>query len=199
MLVKARRNAEKGNITNVEFVYSKISQMDLPDASADVIISNCVVNLVPDPEKPLVFKEIHRLLKPGGRVAISDILTKKELTEQMKKDVALYVGCVAGASMKEDYEKWLKEAGFDDVLVVDAGSDLNVYVQADGGETVGSMCCGPVQEEGGSGCCGASGKKQDGSECCGAGKKQDGGVVEDIKTNFKDVNLNEWAGKCDPP
>lgn len=188
MLAKARRNAEKGAITNVSFVLSKIHEIALPDASADVVISNCVINLVPQAEKPRVFSEIFRLLKPGGRLAVSDILTKKDLPEQLKNDMALYVGCIAGASKKEEYEAWLKDAGFGEVLVVDAESDLNVYMQTEGEETVGSFCGGPSKEN--QGCCGTTARAQAG--CCGG---SDGGVVEDIKTRFKDVNVNEWAGK----
>lgn len=164
MLTKARLNASKSHMSNVSFVHSRITSMDLPDTWADVIISNCVINLVPHAEKHLVFEEMHRLLKPGGRVAVSDILTKKPLPEEMSNNVALYVGCIAGASSKEEYEGWLKEAGFADVLVADAGSDLNVYTRA-GGEA-----------------------------CCGEQTDSDGGVAEDMRQSLREVDLNEWAG-----
>ncbi|PVH98850.1 SAM-dependent methyltransferase UbiE/COQ5 family protein [Periconia macrospinosa] len=199
MLAKARRNAEKSGKDNiVSFVYSLITEIQLPSATADVIISNCVINLVPHAEKNSVFKEMYRLLRPGGRVAISDILLKKDLPEQMKNDVALYVGCVAGASRKEDYEMWLSEAGFGDVMVVDAKTDLNVYTRTEDGESMGSVCCGPVEkteEEEGDGCCKPAKveEKSAASACCGT-DKGDGGVVQDVKTNFRDVDLNEWAG-----
>jgi arsenite methyltransferase len=104
MLAKAESNASRSQTNNVAFVKSRITSIDLPDSSADVVISNCVINLVPDKEKHLVFKEMHRLLRPGGRVAVSDILTRKPLTEEMKRNVALYVGCVAGASSKSEYD-----------------------------------------------------------------------------------------------
>lgn len=113
MLSRARLNASKSGITNVQFVFSPITSMALPSASADVIISNCVINLVPAPEKHLVFAEMFRVLKPGGRVAVSDVLAKKELTDAMRSDVALWVGCVSGASMVAEYEAWLKKAGFE--------------------------------------------------------------------------------------
>jgi arsenite methyltransferase len=77
-----------------------------------------VVNLVPEVEKPLVFQEMFRLLKPGGRVAISDILAKRELPTEIKKDLSLYVGCIAGASQVADYEQYLKEAGFQGIHAV---------------------------------------------------------------------------------
>jgi arsenite methyltransferase len=112
MLIKARLNASKTQTTNnISFIHSHIASIPLPASSADVIISNCVINLVPDNEKHVVFREMHRLLKPGGRVAVSDILTKKPLTEEMKRNVALYVGCVAGASSREEYEGGLGMLG----------------------------------------------------------------------------------------
>jgi arsenite methyltransferase len=143
MLIKARSNASKKKANNVSFIKSRITAIDLPSESADVAISNCVINLVPDEEKHLVFKEMHRILKPGGRVAVSDILTKKPLTEDMKQNVALYVGCIAGASRKEEYEKWLAEAGFENVAIVDADSDLNVYTSGD----VDTGCCSGRADE----------------------------------------------------
>lgn len=112
MLSRARSIAQKNDVDNASFVKSPITKIDLPDAEADCIISNCVINLVPEPEKQLAFNEMFRLLKPHGRVAISDILLKKDLPEDLKSDVALYVGCIAGASRVEGYERYLGEAGF---------------------------------------------------------------------------------------
>jgi arsenite methyltransferase len=112
MLAKANTNKEKAGFTNVEFVESQITKVDLPDGIADCIISNCVVNLVPHAEKHLVFNEMGRLLKPGGRVAISDILARKPFPEELLKDIGLICGCISGASMAEEYEKYLKDAGF---------------------------------------------------------------------------------------
>jgi arsenite methyltransferase len=180
MLNKARHNALKSNLKNVDFVQSNITQINLPDGFADVVISNCVINLVPHAEKHKVFGEMHRLLKPGGRVAVSDILTRKPLPEELKRNVALYVGCIAGASSKEEYEAWLGEAGFEDVVVVDAGSDLNVYTR--GEEDAG--CCGGEVEE----------KIESMGGCCGK-RETDGGVVEDMRRELRDMDLNEWAGK----
>jgi ubiquinone/menaquinone biosynthesis C-methylase UbiE len=102
---------------NVTFVKGNITNIPLESGIADCIISNCVINLVPSQEKPLVFKEMHRLLKSGGRVAVSDILAKKELPEKMRNDLALYVGCIAGTSQLAEYEKWLNEAGFNGAFI----------------------------------------------------------------------------------
>ena len=112
MLKRARQNAEKTGISNVLFIESMITSIPLPSASVDCVISNCVINLVPEADKPMVFSEIFRILKPGGRVSVSDILAKTELPDFFKDDMALYVGCLAGASQVKDYEQYLKEAGF---------------------------------------------------------------------------------------
>jgi ubiquinone/menaquinone biosynthesis C-methylase UbiE len=113
MLARARENQAKSlDAGNVTFVEGKITSIPLEDGIANCIISNCVINLVPEAEKPTVFSEMARLLKPGGRVAVSDILARKPLPSGLRESVALYVGCMAGASTKEDYVRWLKESGF---------------------------------------------------------------------------------------
>lgn len=112
MLERANRNKEEAGAENVLFVKSPITKIDLTNECADCIISNCVVNLVPEHEKQLVFNETFRLLKPGGRLAISDILLKKELPDELKKSMALYVGCISGASRVNEYEEYLRNAGF---------------------------------------------------------------------------------------
>jgi arsenite methyltransferase len=113
MLTKARRNKELTDVQNTEFIRAPITDISpLPANSADCIISNCVINLVPEAEKQLAFNEMARLLKRQGRVAISDILLKKDLIPALKQDMALYVGCIAGASHVEDYEHYLRAAGF---------------------------------------------------------------------------------------
>jgi arsenite methyltransferase len=184
MLNKARTNASKSHINNVSFIESRITSVDLLNESADVVISNCVINLVPDEEKHLVFSEMHRILKPGGRVAISDILTKKPLPKDMKQNVALYVGCIAGASSKEEYETWLKEAGFEDVAIVDADNDLNVYTS--GG--INTECCSGIGEE-------KQPVKVKKQSCCVGQEEKDGGVAADMQKDLRNLNLNEWAGE----
>lgn len=191
MLAKARVNAAKIGAQNTSFVASRITRVELPDGVADVVVSNCVINLVPGGEKGGVFREMFRLLRPGGRVAVGDILAKREMPEEMKRDLALYVGCVAGASRKEEYEMWLGEAGFKQVRVVEAEMDLNVYTRVDDQAGIGEDCC-ERNEEGSSN---VSITDVSSGGCCG-GKKKDVGVLEGMKTNFRDVDLNEWAGKC---
>jgi arsenite methyltransferase len=117
MLEKARANAAKGGYANVEFRLGEIEHLPVADASVDCIISNCVVNLSPD--KPQVFREALRALKPGGRMVLSDLVLLRPLTEAQRGDVALYVGCVAGAAMKDAYLAMIREAGFAEVTVVE--------------------------------------------------------------------------------
>ena len=113
MVDLARRNATKrGNFDNVRFEHTSITQLPLPDTSVDCVISNCVINLVPDPQKQDVINEIFRVLKPGGRVSISDIVARKPLPDQVRQDIASYVGCVAGAVELERYRDMFQGAGF---------------------------------------------------------------------------------------
>jgi arsenite methyltransferase len=113
MLAGAHKNKQASGADNVEFVKSRITDIPLESEIADCVISNCVINLVPESEKHLVFKEVFRLLKPGGRLAVSDILATKELPGAMKDSIALYCGCIAGASQVAEYETYLKAAGFE--------------------------------------------------------------------------------------
>src|SRR6202034_4002077 len=110
MIERARANATSGGYTNVEFYQSTIDRIPLPDASVDCVISNCVLNLAPD--KPAVFREITRVLKPGGRLAVSDIALKGALPEAVASSLAAYVGCIAGAIGIETYREELLNAGF---------------------------------------------------------------------------------------
>ncbi len=115
MLRKARQNAQRDGIRNVEFRLGEIEHLPVADATADVVISNCVVNLSPDKER--VFRETFRVLKPGGRLAISDIVATAELPDSMKQDLSLYTGCMAGASSVGALEAILERAGFEDVRI----------------------------------------------------------------------------------
>jgi SAM-dependent methyltransferase len=142
MIERARENAAKGGYTNVEFYQSTIDQIPLPEASVDCVISNCVVNLAPD--KPAVFREIARVLKPGGRVALSDIALKHGLPEAIAQSMAAYVGCIAGAILIEDYRSGLLAAGFAHVEIVDSGADLNAYAKVENQ----SGCCSPGMQAG---------------------------------------------------
>ncbi len=117
MIEKARENAHKGNYTNVEFRLGEIEHLPMADSFADVIISNCVINLSPD--KDQVFREAFRVLKPGGRMMISDIVLLAELPEPIRESIDAYVGCLAGALLKDDYLGKIKAAGFENIEVVD--------------------------------------------------------------------------------
>lgn len=141
MLDLARRNAESTGVENVDFHEATIDNLPLPDGSVDCVISNCVINLAPD--KPAVFREIARVLKPGGRLAVSDIALKQDLPEELGNDLMAYVGCIAGAIHIHEYEQGLKAAGFDAVQIIDSGSDLNAYANVENQ----SGCCSPAMSD----------------------------------------------------
>lgn len=115
MIARAKANAEKAGINNVDFRLGEIEQLPVEDDSADAIISNCVINL--SPEKPKVFADAYRVLKPGGRLAIVDIVASTELPEEIKQDMALHSGCVAGASLIAHVQEMLLDAGFVDIRI----------------------------------------------------------------------------------
>ena len=126
MLERARSNATKHAYGNVEFRLGEIEHLPVADATVDLVISNCVVNLSPD--KPRVFREAFRALRGGGRMLVSDLVLTREIGSELKQNVDLYVGCVAGASLENDYLRFIREAGFQDVEVVnrsryDMGTD----------------------------------------------------------------------------
>ncbi len=117
MVARARDNAAKGGYRNVEFRLGEIEKLPVEDGSVDVIISNCVINLVPNKEK--AFQEAFRTLRAGGRLMVSDIVLLKSLPDFVKESIEAYVGCVAGAAMKEAYLNAMRSAGFKDVTVVE--------------------------------------------------------------------------------
>ncbi len=115
MIAKARKNADKLGFNNVEFRFGDIEDMPVSDNVADVIVSNCVLNLVPD--KPKVFSEIFRTLKPGGHFSISDIVLEGDLPDALREDAEMYAGCVAGAIQKDEYLGFIKEQGFEQITI----------------------------------------------------------------------------------
>lgn len=115
MIRKARANAEKLNATNVQFRLGEIEYPPIADNTADVIISNCVINLSPD--QPQVYREAFRILKSGGRLAISDMVASQPLTDEIRNDLAKYTGCMAGAPVLDDLKNMLKEAGFTNIKI----------------------------------------------------------------------------------
>jgi arsenite methyltransferase len=115
MLDLARRNAAEAGATNVEFLHGRIEAIPLPDASVDVIISNCVINL--SPEKAAVFREMHRVLRPGGRIGISDVVAEDHLDAAARAERGSHVGCIAGALSESEYLALLREAGFEEAGV----------------------------------------------------------------------------------
>lgn len=140
MVERARENAAAGGYTNVEFHLASIDRLPLADGSVDCVISNCVLNLAPD--KPAVFREIARVLKPGGRLAVSDIALKSMLPPEIASSMAAYVGCIAGAIPIGEYEAGLRAAGFQHVEIVESGTDLNVYAKVENQ----AGCCSPAME-----------------------------------------------------
>lgn len=156
MISLARRNADKGGYDNVEFRLGDLEALPVDDGAVDVILSNCVINLVPD--KPKAFGEAYRVLKPGGRLHVSDIvLTCEELPEELV-NVQSYVNCVAGAVSRADYLQAMQDAGF---------TQVTVHHETDAALLLGSGCCTPPEEVGEESCCGEA-KPEEPTCCCGS-------------------------------
>lgn len=169
MVNLARKNSLKVKSTNVEFIHSRIDSLPIESGSVDCIISNCVLNLVPEEEKPSVFNEIYRVLKPGGRIAVSDLLAYKPLPQDIIDDPALQVGCVSGAVTVPRLQELLKSAGFADVLLVDTNKDLNLYKDTETAISVTPCCSGETS--------------------CGPMR-----AIEPSGRKSLDYDLNEWIG-----
>jgi SAM-dependent methyltransferase len=203
MVELARRNAarrlEGGAHDNVEFHLATIDRLPLADASADVVISNCVINLAPD--KQAVFREMARVLKPGGRLAVSDIALKLPLPPELSRDVMAYVGCIAGAIPVEEYRRGLVEAGFSEVAVIDSGADLNAYGQVEGQ----SGCCSPSMKEDApkslpvaSSCCAPAAPSAEAAQgpasCCGpAAPASEGELHGGLRDALARYDVNDYA------
>jgi SAM-dependent methyltransferase len=160
MLELARANAAEAGLTNVEFLKGHIEDIPLPDASVDVVISNCVINLSGD--KPKVLREVARVLRPGGRFAVSDVIADPDMDDATRADVAAWTGCIAGALTRQEFEDALRGAGLVDIeirethRVHDKAAAAIVRAAKPGGEA----CCAPAQL---SSCCEPAAK----SACCG--------------------------------
>jgi SAM-dependent methyltransferase len=199
MIERARANARKAGVNNVEFHLTTIDNLPLPDASVDCVISNCVINLAPD--KRAVFREIARVLKPGGRLAVSDIALKKPLPEELAGDISAYVGCIAGAIPIEEYRTGLRAAGVTEVDSVDSGADLNAYASVEGQ----AGCCSPTMddESAGGSCCGGAAKPELETKrvslsvagCCSSGepKKEQATLHQRLTDLLQRYDINDYA------
>jgi SAM-dependent methyltransferase len=182
MIALARRNAQRAGHTNCEFHLATIDRLPLEDASVDCVISNCVINLAVD--KPAVFREIARVLKPGGRVAISDIVLKQPLPPELAADIMAYVGCIAGAILADDYRAGLLAAGLEHVGVIDSGADLNAYTLIEGQ----AGCCSPAMNEDPSGLPIAN-------ACCSSDEAP-AGVHQELARLAEKYDLNAYAASA---
>jgi arsenite methyltransferase len=188
MLALARANAAKGGYANVEFHESTIDRLPLADGSVDCIISNCVINLAPD--KPAVFREMARVLKTGGRVAISDIAIKRPLPAELGESLIAYVGCIAGAIEIDAYRDGLLAAGFSAVEIQDSGADLNAYAQVEGQ----GGCCSPSMNAS----CGEASALSDeltivDTGCCSPTVSETSAVHADLADLLRRYDVNDFA------
>lgn len=180
MLERARRNAATAGLSNVEFHLAEIESLPLTSSSVDCVISNCVLNLVPD--KRRAFAEIFRVLKPGGRLAVSDIALKQPLPADLAGDLYAYVGCVAGAISFAEYEAGLRAAGFAAVEIIDSQSDLNAYALADNQ----TACCAPPTSA-----AGPLALLDEG--CCAPPKTDDADLHARLAELLRKYNVNDYA------
>lgn len=175
MVALAHRNAARTGVQNVEFHQAAIDHLPLPDESVDCVISNCVINLATD--KQAVFCEVYRVLKPGGRIAISDIAIKEPLPTELAADLMAYVGCIAGAITVDDYHSGLADAGFTNIHIVDTRADLNVYGQVENQ----SCCCSPAMVS-------PDGPMTADNDCC-----QSDGVHRELGRLLDRYDINRYA------
>jgi arsenite methyltransferase len=183
MIERARTNARNGGYQNVEFYLGTINHLPLADGSVDCVISNCVINLAPD--KPAVFRDIARVLKPGGRLAVSDIALKAELPPAVAQSMAAYVGCIGGAIKIDDYREGLLAAGFEHVEIVDSGADLNAYAKVE--NQVG--CCSPSMDT-------VNGPTVLADSCCSTGAPTPASLHEDLTKLLSKYDVNAAAASA---
>jgi SAM-dependent methyltransferase len=185
MLALARQNAEKRGAANVEFRKGFIESLPVESASVDYVISNCVINLSPD--KPAVFREIARVLKPGGRFAVSDIVLLRPLPEGLARSISAYVGCIAGASLLNDYLTTALDAGLRDLSIprIAIGADLMAILSPENSTSGKSSCCAPKGTTSGeSACCGAT--------ISVASLKNPNDLVREASRSLASIKLHGW-------
>lgn len=191
MLERARAGVAKVGATNVEFHLATIDALPLDDNSVDCIISNCVINLAPD--KEAVFREMYRVLKPGGRVAISDIALTRSLPADVQQNIDAYVGCISGAILMDDFRDGLQAAGFSATTVTGTGADLNAYAQigsfgcctSDAASTVD--CCSSAAASS-SACC-----DPEAADCCDSETGEQQTLHGQLTELFSQFNANDYA------
>jgi len=176
MIALAERNTQKTSLGNVEFRLGEIDKMPIEDQSVDCVISNCVVNLCED--KDAVFRDVFRILRPGGRIALGDIVLTDALPRELKTSVEALVGCIGGAVPADRYRDGLIRAGFVDVQVIDKSLDLNIYSEVDGQ----SGCCRPGPAPS---CCGPSDSEIENQD-----------VHQSLQSVMRSYDLNQFAASA---
>ncbi|CEM30750.1 unnamed protein product [Vitrella brassicaformis CCMP3155] len=182
MVERARANAKKRGIANVDFHHAELERLPIADRSVDCVISNCVLNLVPDKTK--AFSELFRVLKSGGRVVISDIVLRQKVPPGLAADIRTRVCCVGGALQAEEYESLLRQVGFGEVRLVDKNADLNVWKKLD------VLPKQQQQQQEGS-CCSTSRSEATRVSCCGAEQSD-----SEAGSAFMTSDLNQFASSC---
>ncbi|KAJ6231730.1 arsenite methyltransferase [Anaeramoeba flamelloides] len=196
MLNRTRKIMEKKGITNIKLLHGRIEKIPLEDNVCDYVISNCVLNLVPD--KSQAFAEIFRVLKPGGILSASDIVLKKTLPQEIKEDSISYVGCIGGAVMPEVYQEKLENAGFTSIVIEDVNKDLNVHKWIMNSSCCGKQneteksCCSNKKETENNSCC--NNQQETEKSCCNNDKKEILDKEQQRRKKMYEYDLNEFAG-----
>ncbi|KAH7920771.1 NAD(P)-binding protein [Leucogyrophana mollusca] len=200
MIALARRNAARKGLKppHVAFVQAPLTEpLPIASGTVDCVLSNCVINLLPTTGKAALLKEVWRVLRPGGRVVLDDIVARKELPESLRLDLASYIGCISGALQLDEYKALITDAGFSDALFVDTQGDLNIYTQ-----NGAAGCCAPNITSSSSGCCPPALTATTTSGCCPpapAAKATSGCCAPKSTTPAPSNtaaaigNVNEWA------